>query len=121
MKRKLIFLGFLVVLSAFAFSCGSEDSVNANPAWLNDLIDKMASEPVADPPAKIIQYDYKGSTVYYVPPRCCDIMSDLYDVNGNIICHPDGGVDGLGDGMCPDFFTQISNGIVIWEDQRTSP
>ena len=121
MKRNLFTLGFLLILYVLSFSCGSENSggVNAYPAWLTALINELASEPVADPPAKIIQYEYKGRIVYYLLPRCCDIMSNLYDSRGAIICHPDGGIMGQGDGQCPDFFNARSNGTVIWEDPRT--
>ena len=88
------------------------------PRWLTGLIRKMEKEPVADPPASVIQYQYKGRTVYYVPPRCCDIFSDLYDADGNIIGHPDGGITGQGDGRVPDFFQERSDGGQVWEDAR---
>jgi hypothetical protein len=48
-------------------------------AWLIDLINTQKNEPVADPPAFIAQYEYKGQTVYFLPQRCCDIFSNLYD------------------------------------------
>ena len=89
------------------------------PEWLTGLIQKLENEPVANPPASVIQYEYKGQTVYYVPPRCCDIFSDLYDANGNIIAHPDGGITGQGDGRASDFFEVQRNQQVIWKDHRT--
>ena len=54
-------------------------------AWLTDLNQRLKNEPVANPPALIAQYEYQGKTVYFVPQRCCDIFSDLYDADGNII------------------------------------
>ena len=59
------------------------------PEWLNDLISRQQREPVASPPALIAQYEYRGQTVYFLPQRCCDIFSDLYDADGNVIGHPD--------------------------------
>jgi hypothetical protein len=56
--------------------------------------------------------------VYYLPPRCCDIFGNLYDSQGQIICHPDGGIAGHGDGRCPDFLNQRTNETVIWRDTR---
>ena len=90
-----------------------------NPEWLAHLIQRLENEPVANPPTRIAQYVYNGQTVYYLPPRCCDLFSDLYDADGNIIGHPDGGITGQGDGSVPDFFEVRRNESVIWRDQRT--
>lgn len=46
---------------------------------------------------------YKGETVYYYTSPCCDQYNHLYNRNGEIICAPDGGFSGQGDGKCPDF------------------
>ena len=62
-----------------------EDSL---PAWLTDLIQQQEGEPVANPPASIARYEYKGQTVYFLPQRCCDIFSNLYDADGDTIGHP---------------------------------
>ena len=88
------------------------------PDWLTSMIQRLENEPVAGPPASIIQYGYKGQTVYFLPQRCCDFFSVLYDANGNIIGHPDGGITGQGDGRVPDFFDDRTGGRVIWEDER---
>ena len=89
-----------------------------NPEWLAHLIQRLVNEPVANPPAFIAQYEYNGQTVYFRPQRCCDIFSDLYDADGTVIGHPDGGITGQGDGRVPDFFEARTNGSVIWSDQR---
>ena len=73
---------------------------------------------MANPPLSITQYGYQGKTVYFVPQRCCDIFSDLYDADGNIIGHPDGGITGLGDGRATDFFENRIGGRTIWKDER---
>jgi len=87
-------------------------------AWLMALIQKLENEPVANPPASIAQYEYKGQTVFFLPQRCCDIPSTLYDADGNIMGHPDGGITGHGDGRVPDFFEERSNERIVWEDER---
>ncbi|MFC1919283.1 DUF6970 domain-containing protein [Chloroflexota bacterium] len=94
---------------------GTQDQ---NPDWLIDLMQKMKNEPVANPPASITQYEYKGQTVYYVPPRYADIPSTLYDKEGNVIGHPDGGMTGQGDGRARDFFDERKNERTIWTDSR---
>jgi hypothetical protein len=86
--------------------------------WLTALIQKLENEPVANPPASIAQYEYKGQTVFFLPQRCCDIPSTLYDADGNIMGHPDGGITGQGDGRVPDFFEERSNKRIVWEDER---
>ena len=87
--------------------------------WLTGLIQRLEREPVSNPPASITRYEYNGQTVYFIPQRCCDIFSDLYDADGLIIGHPDGGITGQGDGRVSDFFKSRSNGSVIWQDQRS--
>jgi len=86
--------------------------------WVNQLIKKFQSEPVGNPPQSIWRYEYKGEIVYYIPPQCCDQFSILYDANGNIICAPDGGFTGGGDGRCPDFFSERTNEKLVWKDTR---
>ena len=86
--------------------------------WLMDMIKKFESDPVGNPPQSIWQYQFKGQTVFYIPPQCCDQFSVLYDLWGNILCVPDGGFSGRGDGRCTDFFQERKNGILIWQDSR---
>ena len=95
------------------------DGAGEIPDWLKALIRSFETDPEANPPTYIAQYEYKGQTVYYVPPRCCDIFSDLHDADGNIIGHPDGGITGQGDGRVPDFFDERTNEQVVWGDKRT--
>lgn len=89
-------------------------------SWIEELIKKEESAPAANPPASLTRCSYKNQVVYYLPPRCCDVPSTLYDEEGKIICHPDGGFTGKGDGKCPDYSNQKSNCTVIWRDTRTA-
>ncbi|MGA1823986.1 MAG: DUF333 domain-containing protein [bacterium] len=91
------------------------------PSWLSQLIATLEQEPVANPPAKIIRYTYHDSIVYFVPQKCCDFPSILYDDQGTVLCNPDGGFTGRGDGRCPDFFSARTNEKIIWADERTYP
>jgi hypothetical protein len=78
----------------------------------------MAAEPPANPPVSVTAYRWRGDTVYYIPPTCCDAYGTLYDEGGNIACHPDGGITGEGDGRCPEFSSQAERLRVIWSDTR---
>ncbi len=97
---------------------GCATSPPAHPAWINARIAQMQKDPPGNPPATIWQYRYKGQTVFYFPPQCCDIPSTLLDEKQNRICSPDGGMAGNGDGKCTDFFTARSEQQLIWRDPR---
>ena len=81
-------------------------------------IDVLKKEPVRNPPAKLYQYTYKNQTVYFFPQYCCDLPSELYDENCALLCLPDGGITGQGDGKCTDFFLERTLEKLIWEDVR---
>jgi hypothetical protein len=108
----------LTLLAVCVIGCAT-DAV-APPPWLQALIQQIESEPPASPPLYVARYEYRGQTVYYLPPRCCDVFSDLYDVSGTIICHPDGGLAGQGDGRCSDFLTAATNEQILWRDPRAA-
>ena len=91
-----------------------------NPAWLKALIRDLENEPVRSPPAYIAQYEYLGKVVYYMPGPCCDVYSDLYDADGNLMGHPDGGITGQGDGTVLGFTLYRKNEEIIWEDERVA-
>lgn len=130
MRKILILILMAVAASMLVVACADQESettaasatgtVNGatTPEWLKELIAVMESAPVSKPPGMVVHYEYKGETVYYVPAECCDQLSSLYDAGGNIICSPDGGVDGKGDGRCPDFFDARQGEEVIWQDSR---
>lgn len=85
---------------------------NKYPCWLRELIARGGS---------VWRCIYKNQIVYYLPPRCCDIPSVLYNEPGNIICSPDGGFTGRGDGRCQDFFEERKNCEAIGKDTRSYP
>ena len=97
-------------------ACGSTPP-ESEPPWLLRLIDEQMAEPVANPPAYIARQEYASGVYYYLPSRCCDIWSDLYDADGALVCHPDGGITGGGDGNCPALGEMIEEEIV-WRDPR---
>jgi len=112
----------ILVLFCFLFptilSCEKIDVPADTPGCIKAMIRDIKSDEVRNPPASVWKYDYNGQTVYYIPPYCCDIPSQLYDSECNLICSPDGGFTGAGDGKCTDFFSKRSNGSLIWQDTR---
>jgi hypothetical protein len=89
-----------------------------NPEWVTKMIVGFLEEPVSNPPQSIWQYEYKGETVYYVPPICCDQFSLLFAEDGTLIGSPDGGFGGTGDGHHNDFLSLRTNGRLVWSDPR---
>ena len=115
--------GFLAVTMLLAAAgCGSAttstSASTATPAFVDELIAGIKAEPVRNPPAKILRYQYDGREVYFVPSHCCDMTSELFTANGDRICAPDGGITGRGDGRCPDFHETRSDEELIWADDR---
>lgn len=112
-----------VALSAIlcvVFACaGCSTGPAKKPDVVNRLIDEILSEDVRNPPGSIWRYEYDGQEVYFVPQYCCDFFSMLYDSAGNVVCSPDGGIAGEGDGKCPDFFEKRTGEEHIWTDPRT--
>ena len=108
----------LLLAASLTAACTMDASVGNDPEWLATLIRDLENQPVANPPAFIARYDYRGQAVYYLPARCCDIPSNVYSAAGTIICHADGGFSGGGDGRCSDFLTARKNERIIWRDPR---
>ena len=94
------------------------DPLGDAPAWLRDTIEEIKSRPVANPPESIHRNTYDGKTVYFRPQICCDIPSTLYDATGRVLCHPDGGFTGRGDGKCADYIDMRESEVLVWKDAR---
>ncbi|MFH1004578.1 MAG: hypothetical protein V1781_03660 [Bacteroidota bacterium] len=118
MKKYNLLLCLTLISVLTLTSCEKLDVPKETPACIKKEIRKIKSDKVRNPPASVWQYDYNGQTVYYIPPYCCDIPSQLFDNDCNQICSPDGGLSGAGDGKCPDFFSQRKNEKLIWQDDR---
>ena len=117
--RKFVFTAAMLLTFVMAAACTTTPTApDTSRSWLTALIAQLEAEPVANPPALIARYDYKGQSVYFLPQRCCDQMSVLYRADGAVMCHPDGGITGAGDGRCPDFFAQRRHEHIVWRDAR---
>lgn len=118
-KLFFILIALAVVLTAFQKKKKKPVATAEQPACVKALIKKFSAEEKQNPPRSIYSYTYKGKTVYYVTPPCCDFFSDLYDsATCKLIGHPDGGITGKGDMQMMDFNTAKSNEKLIWKDTR---
>jgi hypothetical protein len=118
--KYLRFSLLLVVLMA-ALGCKQEDLPEGTPRCVRREIEKIKADEVRSPPAKVYQMAYGEEAYYYFPPFCCDEMGLILDDRCNLLCKPDGGYTGLGDGTCPSFVIDsalFSDMVLIWEDER---
>ena len=90
----------------------------ARPLWLRQRIQNISSAHRRSPPIRILRYRYDGETVYYESAPCCDQYSTLYDDKGTVLCHPEGGITGKGDGRCGSFDKRKTNEQLVWQDAR---
>ena len=95
-----------------------ESDTAARPAWLKARIAGVLAERKRNPLTHIYRYQYRGQTVYYISAPCCDQYSELFDTKGKLICNPDGGMTGKGDGKCADFEKNKTNEKLVWQDPR---
>jgi len=126
-----------LAISIFVISCGpskrSEAGENLNgqmsrtdsaaaamgiPTCIQKKIDSFKVMAQHEQPQRVVEYEYKGKTVYYVSSHCCDFFNELYDSNCNLMGYPDGGFTGRGDGKFPDFAKEVKKEKVIWEHSK---
>lgn len=117
LTRKAMKYPLIAIVIFVFFSCRKECS-SSIPSCIQAKIDHLRAQPKGNPAYSVYRLDYNGKKLYYFPPQCCDQYSDLYDENCNLVCHPDGGIAGQGDGNCPEFSATSKNWVLLWKDNR---
>ena len=108
------------VISSLASTCNEEKSESAESnSCLETLKAQLLELPAQLPALAIWEYSYQGSLVYLVPAPCCDHFNPLYNLNCEVICHPDGGITGKGDGKCKDLRRTATGKKLVWKDVRS--
>ena len=87
------------------------------PACIEKKIKDISNEEVRNSPAEVWKWEANGDVFYYFTSNCCDEFNYIYDGNCNVICAPDGGISGNGDGNCPDLEIEALKSLV-WKDKR---
>jgi len=116
MKVLITYLTIYILFATFS-SCNKSDAESEIPTCIEAQITLLNNKPVQNPPAKIWEWKTANNTFYYITSDCCDQFNYLYDIDCNIVCAPDGGFTGTGDGKCPAF-TEPMQKTLIWEDLR---
>ena len=87
------------------------------PACIESKIIAIQNNSVTNPPTEVWRWVDNNKVYYYITSDCCDQFNLLYDTQCNLICAPDGGFSGQGDGNCPTFSNNISK-TLVWIDER---
>jgi len=109
----LIVIGFISIVT----SCTNSDLDIDAPACIESKIENILANEVTNPPTQVWKWEVDEKTYYYITSDCCDQFNYLYDTNCELVCAPDGGITGTGDGNCPEFTGDITK-TLVWEDQR---
>ena len=108
---------FLVGIILLFSSCKSSESIIDYPSCIAEKIQELQKSEIQNPPAQVWKWEVNGLTYYYITSDCCDQFNYLYDGDCNVVCAPDGGFTGNGDGNCPEFTSKIVR-TLLWEDLR---
>lgn len=118
MKGKLTKIIVFIGIVVFTMNCKSSDTEDENlPACIENKIEEILSNEVANPPTQVWKWEVDEETYYYITSDCCDQYNILYSDTCEIICAPDGGLTGQGDGKCPEFKEEIIK-TLAWIDNR---
>ncbi|MEK6478603.1 hypothetical protein WJR50_13750 [Catalinimonas sp. 4WD22] len=98
-------------------ACEEPDLQVDVPTCIEKKIRKIKREEVQNPPAKVWRWEADRHTYFYITSGCCDQFNYLYDDDCDIVCAPDGGFTGGGDGNCSDLSEPIEY-TLVWEDNR---
>lgn len=105
--------GVISLLVSILISLTACEKINLPPD-VPTCVKKVIRNGTGTPQA-VWKYQYKKETVYLVIPDCCDQYISLYSNNCTFICAPSGGFSGKGDGKCPGFYQEATEGVLIWK------
>ena len=118
MKNLINLISCFLLLVPVLFSCERQVIELDVPLCIKNKIRETERKKLANPPAEVWEWKAEERTYYYISSDCCDNFNYLYDENCYIVCAPDGGLSGTGDGECPEFDVDLVK-KVIWRDNRS--
>jgi uncharacterized protein DUF6970 len=118
MRKKLIIVTIIFLITgSILTSCKESDLDIDTPVCIENKIEEIIKNKVSNPPTQVWKWEADENTYYYITSNCCDQYNYLYTENCDIVCAPDGGITGNGDGNCPIFNNEIIK-TLVWEDHR---
>jgi len=115
--NNLLIIAVFSTFCVFAACKHDNDLETKLPKCISDKIENLKEIPAQNPRAEVWQWKVDGKTYYYITSDCCDQFNYLYDNQCNVVCAPDGGITGAGDGACPKFTGTIEY-TLVWKDPR---
>ncbi|MBI9041575.1 hypothetical protein [Lutibacter sp.] len=97
--------------------CPTDETSEEIPVCIKNKIAEILTTEVTNPPTKIWKWEVDAKTYFYITSDCCDQYNYLYTNKCELVCAPDGGFTGNGDGNCPSFKGEIKK-TMVWEDSR---
>lgn len=107
MKAGVVFLICILI----GFTCCEQIDL---PADVPNCVKKLIRDSNGTPQS-VWRYQYQNETVFLIIPVCCDQYISVYSSTCNFICAPSGGLTGKGDGKCPTFNDEATEGVIIWK------
>jgi hypothetical protein len=107
----------ILLLSLTFISCEDLNLKKDVPNCIERKIRQFKKDAVDNPPKQVWEWKVNGTTYYYITGHGADCLHYLYDDNCKVVCAPDGGTFGTGDGKCPKFYPPMVK-TLIWEDER---
>ena len=119
MERKILIIILFILFTSVFFlaACDKVILVDEVSSCIENKIKDIKNEAVRNPPAQVWKWEVDGQIYFYFTSDCCDQFNYLFDKDCNIVCAPDGGIAGIGDGNCPDFNGAIEK-TLVWKDFR---
>ncbi|MFB6226000.1 MAG: Kazal-type serine protease inhibitor family protein [Candidatus Paceibacteria bacterium] len=85
------------------------------PKWINMVVALVKNSPKTNPPMEIKRCITNNSIRYLQTNNTNNVVSTLYNKQGEVICHPSKDFSNL----CPNNLSSIKNNCqVIWKDKR---
>lgn len=104
-----------IVLALALFASGCKPEIEELPSCIDALVQQAENGKDEYDALQIIEYEYQNDRYYLVASGCCDRFDPLFDSDCHEICNPSGGFSGGGDGKCPDWVENLTDGVIIWE------
>ena len=117
MRNSITTIAGIFIFTITISSCVKLNLAKEAPNCIENKIREIQKEEVQNPPAEVWEWKADGKIYYYFNSACCDRFSKLYDDKCILLCAPDGGITGKGDGKCPEFTGEIEK-TLIWKDER---
>ena len=108
---------FYIMFLLMSCAANKNTGFSGMPQCMVTKIDSIKHDPKLNQPTSVIEYTYKGSTVFYITAGCCDQFNPVYNSECVYLGAPDGGITGKGDGKLADFFANATNKKVVWKNK----